>query len=427
MAFVTTCIRGDTELNHLATTFIKGPGQNFIDNITTGAGQIKDASAPCPGDPRAVLAGECGPGGFAAAEKPRPRRSQQSWPAVRFCMGRIREWQDVAARRFWHFVRRKSPETALSHPLESTLTIPSTENLNFLDGNPDVNMVYGPVDGGQPTFLGPAPPAQHSGIGSAGNRKYFRMGSRPTHKPRASPRSCSPRVCTIPTSKTGSLGVQRELRRKLMVEAQLRGHCWDETSIRAENVNRVPGGRLPEGTCVTDNLGRRLCSQINTNTAANGLRINPQRKVESQLRTLASLGEHGQFESTTALQVSVRKQMSHGLQFGGNYTYSHSIDSGSTWQSAGSTVRRHRRRRRGRRPTRLSPVWIAAIPSLIFVIASPSPTFGKCLSSEINTECWRPCWVAGNGMASGHSRVAHTGLRSILIQPCSRKMMPRCM
>ena len=54
----------NTELNDLATTFIKGPGRNFIDNITTGAGQIKDASTPCPGDPKAVLAGECGPGGF---------------------------------------------------------------------------------------------------------------------------------------------------------------------------------------------------------------------------------------------------------------------------------------------------------------------------------------------------------------------------
>jgi hypothetical protein len=38
------------------------------------------------------------------------------------------------------------------------------------------------------------------------------------------------------------------------------------------------------------------------------------------------------------MQVSVRKQLSRGLQFSGNYTYSHSIDSGSTWQSVGTTV-----------------------------------------------------------------------------------------
>ena len=35
-----------TELNNQVTTFIKGPGTSFIDNITTGAGQIKDASVP---------------------------------------------------------------------------------------------------------------------------------------------------------------------------------------------------------------------------------------------------------------------------------------------------------------------------------------------------------------------------------------------
>src|SRR5262249_34183172 len=57
-----------TELDHLATTFLRGPGQHPIDDITTGAGQIKSANVPCPGDPRGILAGECGPGGFAASE-----------------------------------------------------------------------------------------------------------------------------------------------------------------------------------------------------------------------------------------------------------------------------------------------------------------------------------------------------------------------
>src|SRR5207244_12722489 len=56
-----------TDLDHLATTFIKGPGRRVIENITTGAGQIRDASTPCPGNRRAVLAGACGPAGFAPA------------------------------------------------------------------------------------------------------------------------------------------------------------------------------------------------------------------------------------------------------------------------------------------------------------------------------------------------------------------------
>ena len=111
----------NSELNNLATTFIKGPGQNFIDNITTGAGQIKAASTPCPGDPKAVLAGECGPGGFAERKKPGPRRSQQFRSTGRFCLGRIREWQDLSTCRLWHRVRGFSSEAFVAHALESSL------------------------------------------------------------------------------------------------------------------------------------------------------------------------------------------------------------------------------------------------------------------------------------------------------------------
>ena len=86
----------------------------------------------------------------------------------------------------------------------------------------------------------------------------------------------------------------------------------------------------------------------------------------------------------TPLQIFLRKQLSRGFQFSGNYTYSHSIDSDSTWQSVGTTVGRHRRGRRVSRRTRLNPALIVGTPFLIFVIALRSATFGKRLSSEIN-------------------------------------------
>ena len=38
------------------------------------------------------------------------------------------------------------------------------------------------------------------------------------------------------------------------------------------------------------------------------------------------------------MQLSVRRQLSHGIEFSANYTYSHSIDSDSTWQSVGTSV-----------------------------------------------------------------------------------------
>jgi hypothetical protein len=107
--------------------------------------------------------------------------------------------------------------------------------------------------------------------------------------------------------------------------------------FRADNVNRVAGGELPEGTCVTDNFSRRLCSQINTNAAANGLAINPLGTLNPNYGRLR-VWENAASSIYNAMQISVRKQLSRGLQFSGNYTYSHSIDSDSTWQSAGTTV-----------------------------------------------------------------------------------------
>ena len=72
------------------------------------------------------------------------------------------------------------------------------------------------------------------------------------------------------------LGVQRELMPKLTLEANYVGTTGHKL-FRAQNVNRIPGERLPEGDCVTDNLGRRLCSQIDTvNSPGNAVgRLNP--------------------------------------------------------------------------------------------------------------------------------------------------------
>ena len=85
-------------------------------------------------------------------------------------------------------------------------------------------------------------------------------------------------------------------------------NCFEQKSV-----NRIPGARLPEGTCVTDTFGRKLCSQVNTNEDANGFVINPVGRLNPNqgfLRVWENVGNsiyHG-------LQLSVQKQMSHGLQ-----------------------------------------------------------------------------------------------------------------
>ena len=55
------------------------------------------------------------------------------------------------------------------------------------------------------------------------------------------------------------LGVQREIMPKMVLEANYVGTTGHKL-FRAQNVNRVPGERLPEGACVTDNLRTRDCA-----------------------------------------------------------------------------------------------------------------------------------------------------------------------
>lgn len=322
-----------TELNNLATTFLKGPGKNFIDNITTGAGQIKGASTPCPGDPLATIAGECGPGGFAPARELGRGDHNDFGPRVGFAWDVFGNGKTSLRGGFG-----VSYEGTLYSPLSNTRWNPPFYSLNgvsnFLAG--DVNsVVYGPVDGAQPTFLGPAPSAQHSGTGvqATGNIS----GWDPSNPQLALLSSIIfPEGIRDPYVENWFLGVQRELRRSITVEANYVGTAGRKL-FRAESVNRVPGERLPERSCVTDTFGRRLCSQINSNDAGNGLEINPFGRLNPNYGRLR-VWENSVNSIYHGLQLSVKKKMSDGVQVGGNYTYSHSIDGGSTWHSGGTTA-----------------------------------------------------------------------------------------
>jgi hypothetical protein len=323
-----------TELNNLATTFIRGPGSDFIDNITTGAGQIKDASNPCPGDPKATLAGECGPGGFAAAKNLGPADHDDLGPRLGFAWDVFGNGKTSLRGGFGI-----SYEGNLQKRLSLTRWNPPYYSLNqisnFLEGNSDANLIYGPVDGSQPTFLGPAPSAQHSGTGPQATGNI--SGWDP-----ANPQTSGYTAIVFhgglhdPYVENWFVGLQRELRPKLTVEFNYVGTAG-RNLFRAENVNRIPGGLLPEGSCATDNFGRKLCSQVNKNKAKNGEAINPTGQLNPNYGRLR-VWQNSASSIYHSMQVSVRKQLSRGLQFGGNYTYSHSIDDGSSWQSSFTTV-----------------------------------------------------------------------------------------
>jgi len=322
-----------TELNHLTTTFLKGPGKNLIDNITTGAGQIKDASTPCHGNPRAPLAGACGPGGFAPASSLGAGDHNNFGPRIGFAWDVFGHGRTSLRGGFG-----LSYEGTLYNPLSDTRWNPPYYSVdsavNFLGG--DVSqVVYGPVGGGAPRFVGPAPPDQHSGSGAQATGNISGWDPSNPHIA-ANTAIVFPEGIRDPYVENWFIGVQHQIRAGIVAQLNYVGTAGHKL-FRAEAVNRIPGALLPEGTCVTDTFGRKLCSQVNTNVDPNGFAINPAGRLNPNhgfLRVWENAGNsiyHG-------LQLSVQKRMSHGLQISGNYTWSHAIDSGSTWSNRGTSA-----------------------------------------------------------------------------------------
>jgi hypothetical protein len=322
-----------TELNDLAATFRPGPGQSFIDNITTGAGQIKNASQPCLGNALATIAGACGPGGFAPVKSLGAGDHNNLGPRLGFAWDLFGNGKTSLRGGFGI-----SYQSAIYQPYSNTRWNPPFYSLNgaFNELVGDIShVVYGPVGGGTPTFLGPAPPDQHSGVGvqATGNIS----GWDPSNPNIAGQTSIIfPGGLPDPSVKNYFLGIQREIRRDLVLEANYVGTSGSNL-IRADNVNRIPGGGLPEGTCVKDNLGRSLCSQIDNSVNTYGELNNPVGRLNANYGVLRVWRDIAS-SNYNSLQLSLSGKAAKGLQVSANYTFSHATDSGSSWHNRATSV-----------------------------------------------------------------------------------------
>ena len=316
-----------TELDNLATTFLLGPGNTVLDGVISA-----NNPANCANPALAQVAGGCGPGtgGFAPASSLGPNRYKDFGPRVGFAYDVFGDGKTSLRGGFGI-----SYEGTLYNPLSNSRWNPPYYSFNIEDNalnGGSASTVYGPTtctgappattcvpSGAAPTFSGP-PTNPYQGVGAQAQGNI--TGWDPSnHNTGYLTGIVFPKGIDDPYVYNYFFSVQREIMPKLVIEADYVGTTGHKL-FRAENVNRYPGSVLPAGVQVTDNFGR---SWVGNGGYANnnyGNLRNWQNVVNSNYNSL---------------QLQVRKQMSHGLMINGDYTYSHSIDNGSTWHSGATT------------------------------------------------------------------------------------------
>jgi len=346
-----------TELDDLVTNYVLGPGQHFVDDLATGAGQVHDASVPClflPGNilnkAHSVLGTDgCGPGGgpsvggFTIAKSLGQGDHNNFGPRVGFAYDVFGNGKTSLRGGFG-----MSYEGTLYNPLSNSrwnAPFYSFDQVdNFLGGG-IAEVVYGPttcgvslgtcVPSGAPaTFTGGATnPGQGTGVQAVGNI----VGWAPNN-PHLSFRSglIFPSGIRDPYVYSYYLGFQHEILTRLVMEVNYVGTTGHKL-FRSEDINRLPAGKLPLGVCTTDNFGRNICGQVDeTFYTGTTIAMNPLGALNpnfGQLRAWRNVNN----SNYNSLQASLRRQTSHGLAFNVSYTYSHSIDNGSAWHNSATT------------------------------------------------------------------------------------------
>jgi outer membrane receptor protein involved in Fe transport len=324
---------------NVATTFILGnstPNPNILGASNGLLNQLHNANDPnnCANLALAQLVGGCGPGtgGFSPASSLGQGDHNNFGPRVGFAWDVFGDGKTSLRGGFG-----VAYEGTLYNPLSN-----SRWNLPYYSFNAACcgtdqpsgsNIVYGPSSllGGvyaqdptiAPTFSGCGSNVGNQGPCSQAQNHGNIEGWDPHNSNQALLTGIVfPKGVRDPYVYNFYLGIQREILPKTVIDVKYVGTAGHKL-FRAEDVNRQPGSLLPLGSTTVDSFGRTLYGlggRLNQNYGR--LRV-----WENQVNS-----------NYSSFQGSLKRQMSHGLLFNVDYTYSHSIDDGSTWHSGATTA-----------------------------------------------------------------------------------------
>jgi outer membrane receptor for ferrienterochelin and colicin len=329
----TTFILGPSTAN----AFILGPSNGILNelynaNVPAFGPGCDNVGGPTQNPALAQLVGECGPGGFAPSSSLGRGDHNNFGPRLGFAWDVFGDGKTSLRGGFG-----VAYEGTLYNPLSNSRWNLPYYSFNAVAGGSDQpagsDVIYGPTacggglctqqSGIAPSFTGAGSNPGNMGPSSQAQNHGNIEGWDPGNPNQAILTGIIlPQGVRDPYVYNFYLDVQREILPKTVLDIKYVGTAGHKL-FRAEDVNREPGSLLPDGVTVTDRFGRTL-------TGLDG-------RLNSNYGTMRTW-ENAVNSNYSSFQGSLKHQMSRGLLFNLDYTYSHSIDDGSTWHSGATTA-----------------------------------------------------------------------------------------